>query len=299
MYFFFNIKNKQFKFKGYDVKMFFKVLKWIVNDWFKVQEDRALHENKLFWLVVLVPLAFIGWVFWKLTELLKTEGLYNPIINAESLAGFVNYYAFPIALLTLPLTLALMINRFHSSKQKAKSNRLVEKNNTANNYFSHFNSFKEYCEQLEVIHENKSLKIFPQRLYQFIFFNSNLTNFEPEVSEQLIQTIISSIKDEIFLFEEHIADNKKDNNYGEYDRSESLFEGLDFHCQITSDGQLYEYFETLSNIYYDIFMFQGILNNNYIRSKFQEAFEPLIQEKFKIIGFPDTNYIKAVLIQNN
>lgn len=278
--------------------MVFKALKWLIIDWFKVQEDIALHENKLFWFVVMLPLAFIGWIFWKLTRLLIVEGFYKPIINVESLAGFVNYYAFPIALLTVPLTLALMINRFHSSKQKAKSNRLIEKNNTANNYFSHFNSFKEYCEQLEIMHKHKSLKIFPQRLYQFIFFNSNLTSFEPKVSEKLIKTIISSIKDEIFLFEEHQENNKKNNKHGEYDRSESLFEGIDFHCQLNSDKGLHEYFETLSYIYYDIFMFQGILNNNDITSKFQEDFEFLMHEKFKIIDFPGTSYTSAELIKN-
>ncbi|MDC9518748.1 MULTISPECIES: hypothetical protein [unclassified Pseudoalteromonas] len=120
-----------------------RILKWL-GECFKVEEDKALHENKLFWIVVLIPLFFIIWISWILTTELITKSIYSPHISAESLAGFVNYYAFPIALLTVPLTLAVMINRFHSSKQKAKSNRLVEQNNESPRVCQRLNNLRNW-----------------------------------------------------------------------------------------------------------------------------------------------------------
>jgi len=163
-----------------------KILKWF-EECFKVQEDKALHENKLFWLVVLSPLVFIAWVFWRLTSELMTKGLYNPHISAESLAGFVSYYAFPIALLTVPLTLAVMINRFHSSKQKAKSNRLVEQNNTANNFFNHYKYFCDHCEAIRQRYSNEVLVLKPEVLYKKLFIHSSINNLNAELNLDFIQ----------------------------------------------------------------------------------------------------------------
>ncbi|BDF94306.1 hypothetical protein [Pseudoalteromonas sp. KAN5] len=164
-----------------------KVVKWLIKDWFKVQEDIALHENKLFWLVVLAPLFFITWLSWRLTEELITKGLYNPHVSAESLAGFVSYYAFPIALLTVPLTLAVMINRFHSSKQKAKSNRLVEQNNTANNFFNHYKYFCDHCEAIRQRYSKGVLVLKPEVLYKKLFIHSSINNLNAELNLDFIQ----------------------------------------------------------------------------------------------------------------
>lgn len=164
-----------------------EVVKWLIKDWFKVQEDIALHENRLFWLVVLAPLFFITWLFWRLTEELITKGLYNPHVSAESLAGFVSYYAFPIALLTVPLTLAVMINRFHSSKQKAKSNRLVEQNNTANNFFNHYKYFCDHCEAIRQRYSKGVLVLKPEVLYKKLFIHSSINNLNAELNLDFIQ----------------------------------------------------------------------------------------------------------------
>lgn len=275
-----------------------KILNWL-GEFFKVEEDKALHENKLFWVVVLVPLFFIVWISWRLTAELITKGLYNPHVSAESLAGFVSYYAFPIALLTVPLTLAVMINRFHSSKQKAKSNRLLEDNNIANNYFSHFNSFKEYCVQLEVMHEDNGLKIFPQRLYQFIFYKSNMSNFAPSVTEWKIKNLFSLMSDEIEIYREYVEQNGyydvDERTLNTYEHHYNLFEGLQFNCNVRSDKELHDYLEVLSDIYYDIFMFQGVLNSSSVATRFQAYYELKIQEQFKLQRFASKTIVQLVL----
>ena len=176
----------------------------LLGECFKVEEDKALHENKLFWVVVLVPLFFIVWISWRLTAELITKGLYNPHVSSESLASFVNYYAFPIALLTVPLTLAVMINRFHSSKQKAKSNRLVEQNNSANNFFNHYKYFVEHCEALKKRHPESSFNLSPELLYKILFPSSSVSNFTTELNSNFIKDVSVKFNSVIELYTEHV-----------------------------------------------------------------------------------------------
>lgn len=183
-----------------------RILKWL-GECFKVEEDKALHENKLFWIVVLIPLFFIIWISWILTTELITKSIYSPHISAESLAGFVNYYAFPIALLTVPLTLAVMINRFHSSKQKAKSNRLVEQNNTANNFFNHYKYFKDHCIGLEKRFLWLNLQITAELLYKKLFPISSVSNFTTELDKTFVESVFVYYEDMILDYQNHIKIN--------------------------------------------------------------------------------------------
>ncbi|MBB1419699.1 hypothetical protein H5187_20875 [Pseudoalteromonas sp. SG44-1] len=176
----------------------------LLGECFKVEEDKALHENKLFWVVVLVPLFFIVWISWRLTAELITKGLYNPHVSSESLASFVNYYAFPIALLTVPLTLAVMINRFHSSKQKAKSNRLVEQNNIANNFFNHYKYFVEHCEALKKRNPENYFNLSPELLYKSLFPSSSVSNFTTDLNSKFIKKISVQFNSIIKSYSAHI-----------------------------------------------------------------------------------------------
>ncbi|MBB1404859.1 hypothetical protein H5079_04445 [Pseudoalteromonas sp. SG44-5] len=284
-----------------------KVSKWLVSDWFKVQEDKALHENRLFWLVVLAPLLFIAWFFYRLTEELITKGLYNPHVSAESLAGFVSYYAFPIALLTVPLTLAVMINRFHSSKQKAKSNHLVEQNNSSNNFFNHYKYFVEHCEALKKRHPEDSFNLSPERLYKILFPSSSVSNFTTELNSNFIKDVSAKFNSVIESYSEHVEeyhiavittasnvdDDDDDDDYHDHDHYEVIEVNRlnkTFYYSFYLDGFLYK-----STLYvhedleksiistftflYSIICFNGVSDYQ----KYRQSLDELLKETIKQI----------------
>lgn len=166
-----------------------------------VEEDIGLHENKAFirWIgyPLLVILVVVIAVTWNLFE----AGVYS--FNKEfevsfvTLNDFAKYYAFPIASLTVPLTLGVMFNRFHSSKQKAKSNRLVEVNNTANNYFSHFQHFKTYIQNIENKDDLNTFQIemhSTPSLYKAFLINSTLKNNNFDIPKIVADDFINELK---------------------------------------------------------------------------------------------------------
>ncbi|WP_257325430.1 hypothetical protein [Pseudoalteromonas rhizosphaerae] len=256
------------------METFKRILKWLISDWIKVQEDKALHENRLFWLVVLAPLVFIAWIVYRLTEELITKGLYNPNVSSESLANFALYYAFPITLLTVPLTLAVMINRFHSSKQKAKSNLLVEQNNAANNYFNHFDSYNEYIKKLE--NEDSistfKVKISPQISYAIFFKSSSINSPCFLISLSIIDEFIKQIDDEVKKYKIYLSNEVK----GTYTIQFKLAGFSHRNWGVNNDNDVI----TLMNTYYSLFQqiteFHGATNsseaNLYLESKYDEIF---------------------------
>ncbi|MFU2508870.1 hypothetical protein [Pseudoalteromonas sp. ASV78] len=217
-----------------------KILSWL-GECFKVEEDKALHENKLFWVVVLVPLFFITWISWRLSEELITKGLYNPHVSAESLASFVNYYAFPIALLTVPLTLAVMINRFHSSKQKAKTNRLIEQNNTANNFYTHYKYFREHCES---IIEKQSIEIDIDIFYNFIFPEANVSRFSTHLNPKFIELLEKELEKLNQRYQKYSELPYEDPYKGKMYRASTPFKG-----ELKAFSHKFEFYGLVKGIY--------------------------------------------------
>ncbi len=262
---------------------------WIA-DCFRIHEDKALHKNKSFWFAIFFPMFWIGLIFLALTMELQNEGLFNPRITSDALNGFVKFYAFPITLLTLPLTFAVMVNRFHSSKQKAKSNNLVERNNIANNYFSHFDSFKNYCEELEKKHSKINTEFNAQILYQSIFINSNITNFNPKVSKSQINSLISRFLNEIELYKVHIEtigyEFKETRTVNQYKLIFDKFEGVKVSFVINNDHQFYNSLIELVSIFYDMFIFQGVLFGKKASHYFQKEVTLIIDQNFTTFTNP-------------
>lgn len=182
----------------------------VIKQWFikhmPVEEDVGLHENKAFirWIgyPLLAILVMVIAVTWNLFE----TGIYS--FNKEfemsfvTLNDFAKYYAFPIASLTVPLTFGVMFNRFHSSKQKAKSNRLVEQNNSANNFFNHYKYFTEYCEKVQERYVNRGLKIKPEVCYKSLFRESSVENFITSVDIEFIKHYFISLTDEMSKYKD-------------------------------------------------------------------------------------------------
>ncbi|MDC3190421.1 hypothetical protein NQU96_11770 [Pseudoalteromonas elyakovii] len=250
--------------------MFYLVKGWnslknIFRYFFGIHEDKALHQNWVFWIVVLVPLGVVCWLMYTLTQDLISDGLYNPRVSSESLASFVNYYAFPITMLTVPLTLAVMINRFHSSKQKAKSNRLVELNNAANSYFSHYNYFKKYLDDIDNVDDMMNRNTFKLAIscplaYRKIFTNSTINTPNFDIPESVVDELVKELSKQVKGFKRHVDQG----NLGTYP-SDFEIEGFKAIRAINSIGNLISIIETYFHIYDELFKFQGTTNVNEIR----------------------------------
>ncbi|MCK8124380.1 hypothetical protein MTF66_05180 [Pseudoalteromonas sp. 2CM39R] len=277
-----------------------KFWNWIL-DCIRIDEDIALHENRIFWIVVLIPFGFICWLFFSLTQDLISDGLYNPHVSSESLASFVNYYAFPITLLTIPLTLAVMINRFHSSKQKAKSNRLVEKNNVANNFFNHYKYFSEHCEAVNVRFESSVIAIKPEVLYKKMFPHSSINKNVNEVDISIIDEAFKSYVSNLYNFIKHekkVGLNgvfSETNEYGEPTEGHKLFylkenffytleiPGLIVSTKISQEREIFIQIQNCHDLILMLVNFHGATNSiqlvNKLNTKFNEFTNKYFDER--------------------
>lgn len=180
----------------------------VIKQWFikhmPVQEDIGLHENKAFLRWITYPLLVILAIAFAITWNLFETGVYSFDKEFEisfiTLNDFAKYYAFPIASLTVPLTFGVMFNRFHSSKQKAKSNLLVEQNNSANSFFNHYKYFAEFCEKVQDRYVNRGLKIKPEVCYKSLFRESSVENFTTSVDIDFIKSYFRSLSYEVIRY---------------------------------------------------------------------------------------------------
>ncbi|MUH73629.1 hypothetical protein [Psychrosphaera haliotis] len=129
----------------------------------EINRNKPLHKHYIFWAPILlfVPwaliLSFPTWCLcWPNTanydEILKTQG-------------------FPIFIASLAVPFTVVINRFHSSYQRAESNRLMLQNMTFNQYFEHRMHFFTYLESLKFRHPYNTFVSIndPDRLYKIVF----------------------------------------------------------------------------------------------------------------------------------
>ncbi|WP_063705165.1 hypothetical protein [Pseudoalteromonas gelatinilytica] len=273
---------------------------WIL-DFIRIDEDIALHENRIFWIVVLVPFGFIFWLFFSLTQDLIIDGLFNPHVSSESLASFINYYAFPITLLTIPVTLAVMINRFHSSKQKAKSNRLVEQNNMANNFYNHYKYFFEHCEAINARFASSEITIKPEVLYKKMFPHSSINKNVNEVDISIIDEAFKSYVSNFYNFikhEKNVGLNgvfTKTNEYGEPTESLKLFflkeeffctleiPGLIVSTKISQEREIFIHIQNCHDLILMLVNFHGATNSiqltNELNKKFSEFTDKYFDER--------------------
>lgn len=215
----------------------------VIKQWFikhmPVEEDIGLHENKAFirWIgyPLLAILVMVIAVTWNLFE----SGVYSFSKEFEvsfvTLNDFAKYYAFPIASLTVPLTFGVMFNRFHSSKQKAKSNRLVEQNNSANNFFNHYKYFSEYCEKMQERYVDCGLKIKPEVCYKSLFRESSVENFITSVDIEFIKHYFISLTDEISKYKDIVNKGGYQNSNKMMFMTEKLITG-DFTFKLSING---------------------------------------------------------------
>lgn len=259
------------------MRIFQNVKNWLIEH-LPVEEDIALHENSSFhkWVGYPLLLIFIFAIF--ITYNLFQEDIYSfnkeLLITTETLSDFVKFYAFPITALTIPLTLGVMFNRFHSSKQKAKSNRLIEQNNLVNNYFSHFSNFSNYTDSLEVKFKHIGLKLSAQSLHRIIFQDCSLLNFEASIQKESIDTIIASIFDEVDKYIVRISEN------GYYTINSELINGIELPYSVRNDSQVHSYLHEMRSIIISIINYQGAINSIEIGKYFIKKYQKNIKKYF-------------------
>lgn len=285
-------------FKGLKNKMLKKIWLWIAGC-FRIHEEKALHKNKSFWFAIFFPMFWIGLIFLALTMELQNKGLFNPRITSDALNGFVKFYAFPITLLTLPLTFAVMVNRFHSSKQKAKSNELVERNNESNNYFNHYKYFAEHCESVTKRFGNEKLNVKPEFLYKILFPDSSIQSFNATVPPYIVDDIlkvfdlnIDKLRTHLDLYETERVKNEYDENGVlvsnglDYLKKEFKYcfeiDGLKHQAHISLEKKMYSSMKTTLEVLVMLLSFHGIANYKEVTDNLSNRFHVLVMRRFDI-----------------
>jgi len=285
----------------------------VIKQWFikhmPVEEDIGLHENKAFIRWIGYPLLAIFVMVIAVTWNLFESGVYS--FNKEfeisfvTLNDFAKYYAFPIASLTVPLTFGVLFNRFHSSKQKAKSNRLVEQNNSANNFFNHCKYFSEHCEKIQTRFKWLEVKIAPEILYRNLFPKSSVTNFTTDIEMTFIDEYIIKLEDAIDSFNFQLQNTgteevEQTSNRGtsaelstetstliESYLSKFNFKGIVFDRKIETEEEFIDCCRNQFDLIFMIFCFNGASNltevSNYLSQKFTSTIQNKLKSGYKIV----------------
>ena len=129
----------------------------------KIDPSQPLHKHFIFWLpiaIFVLPALVLSLPTWCLCWPEPTE--YESILKTQGLPAF-------IASLAIPFTVA--VTRFHSSAQRAETNRLAEQNMTFNHYFDHRTHFFKHVESMELSEPYSHFVEVkdPDALYKIIF----------------------------------------------------------------------------------------------------------------------------------
>ncbi|WP_064435420.1 hypothetical protein [Pseudoalteromonas neustonica] len=244
-----------------------RFVEWF-NECMPVEESVGLHENKAFRRWVGYPLLIILLLFIAITWDLYNAGVYSFsksfLINSTTLNGFAKFYAFPIAALAVPLTFGVMFNRFHSSKQKAKSNQLIEQNNSANIYFSHFAYFSEYTKEIdnkdEVLKKGTfKIDLSAQLAYRRIFTNSTISNSDFNIPKSVVDELVDELSKEFLSFNKYVIDAYNGPYFSNFE-----IEGFKPTRAVNNKESFKNMVKSYFHVYQELFKFQGTTNTNEI-----------------------------------
>lgn len=115
---------------------------------FAIDETVGLHKNNSFKLAIFLPIAVSFLFICLFVVQLVLENQFRLSFSQSGLNAFISYFSFPISLLSLSIVFGVMVARFHSSKQKAKSNEITERNNSVNYFYKTHEEFDKYCNKL-------------------------------------------------------------------------------------------------------------------------------------------------------
>ncbi|XQF92103.1 hypothetical protein ACOBV9_11305 [Pseudoalteromonas espejiana] len=110
-------------------------------------------------------------------------------LSQPDISAFIKYYSFPISLLSLSIVFGVMVARFHSSKQKAKSNSIIEANNAVNIFYKNHDEFHKYTERLLIPDGSVFSSIDSVECYRFLFKTSTAKKPMLVISDETIREV--------------------------------------------------------------------------------------------------------------
>jgi len=137
-----------------------------------IDESVGLHKNYSFRLAIFLPVVISIFFIIIFSIQLAIEGQFRLSITQPEVNAFIRYFSFPISLSSLSVVFGVMVARFHSSKQKAKSNEITERNNSVNYFYKTHEEFEKYCQKLVESNECKFYRIRADIVYRLLFEHS-------------------------------------------------------------------------------------------------------------------------------
>lgn len=148
-----------------------------IKSWFKkiiaIDETVGLHKNHSFRLAIFLPVLLSAIFITIFSIQLAIDGQFKLSITQPNVTAFIRYFTFPISLLSLSIFFGVMVARFHSSKQKAKSNEITERNNSVNYFYKTHEEFEKYCKKLVESKECKFSSLRSDICYSALFCESS------------------------------------------------------------------------------------------------------------------------------
>ncbi|WP_320151027.1 hypothetical protein [uncultured Tolumonas sp.] len=145
-----------------------------LNKWLSVNGSVALHKNRIFLVATLSPLVLAIILAYPLTENLTID------LSVDGYANFITIFNLPLWIASASLVLGVVVNRFHSSEQRAATLMLSVGQNHFSNYLNHRDHFQKY---LKPISENLGIDVDPFKIYGIIFSSSTPSNADISLSE--------------------------------------------------------------------------------------------------------------------
>ncbi|WP_217874293.1 hypothetical protein [Pseudoalteromonas shioyasakiensis] len=258
---------------------------------FSIDESVGLHKNYSFRLAILLPLAISVILIIIFTVQLALKGQFWFSISQPGVTAFVKYFTFPISLLSLSIVFGVMVARFHSSKQKAKSNEITERNNSVNYFYKTHEEFEKFCMKLIKSGDNGFKGIKANICYEAMFDSSSPKAPSLFVGDNFFRSINSYYSVYIDNFVNYLGSNdfkiansgtkltgegpRHNFSRGLADKLEKL--GLEFDRPGTSsdlniEKGLKEFYESI----FELFSFPGLENKLKSKEKLNEIHEEWI-----------------------
>lgn len=163
-----------------------------------INPSLGLHEHGIFW----IPIIVFGWfALW--IGLFSTE--FQPQLLITDPIAVVTALKIPVTVFALCIPITVAVGRFHGSALRVKANEEAVAVRSFKHYFDHREAFSKHMENLKIGTFFGVLSVGePLKLYEILFPNSSMTNFDITASDL--------IKDRIQVALSHTLTNLSDKN---------------------------------------------------------------------------------------
>lgn len=160
-----------------------------LNRWISVNGEVALHKNIIFWLATISPLILATLLAYPLTDNLILE------LSAKGYSNFIAIFNLPLWVASASLVFGVVVNRLHSSEQRAATLRLNIFQNHFSNHLNHRDHFQKY---LKPISESYEIDVDPFKIYGILFSSSIPSNADISLSDGVFDYFSESFENEFW-----------------------------------------------------------------------------------------------------